>query len=133
MIEITDLSQVSEDIKKLNPDIFKGECSEGTAKKKKPSKYHNVHTILAGRTFASGKEAVRAGELALLLKAGEIFCLEFQVRFPLPGHGAYVADFVYLNKQLEPVIEDSKGVKTPMYKYKKKLFKERYGKEIKEV
>ncbi len=121
-----DLLNVSEDLKRRNPQVFQGI-------ERKPSKYKNVRTILMGRTFASGREAVRAGELALLLKAGEIFCLNFQVRFPLAGKTHYVADFVYLDKKLQVRAEDSKGFKTKEYLLKKRLFKERYGIEITEV
>ncbi len=130
MVRLDDLSQVGEAVRELNPGIFRWEADE---KKKKPRKYKNVRTFAVDRTFASGREEVRAGELNLLLRAGEIFCLNFQVRFPLPGKTVYIADFVYLDKQLEPVIEDAKGIKTPVYKLKKRQFAERYGKEIEEV
>ena len=43
-----------------------------------------------------------------------------------------MADFVYLeNGQL--VVEDVKGVRTPVYKLKKRLMAERFGIEVKET
>ncbi len=119
-----DLTNMSDDVKALNPHI---------GATPKASKYKNVKTYAAGMTFPSGREAVRAGELILLIKIFEIFCLCFQVRFPLPGKTEYVADFVYLNKKLEVVVEDSKGFRTRDFIRKKRQFKEAYGLDITEV
>ena len=99
------------------------------------SKYSNARAEFLGMTFQSGREAARAGELVLLEKHGEIFGLRLQVRFPLPGGVAYVADFVYLelvDDELRPVVEDAKGARTRAYINKAKQFKERYGLHIRE-
>lgn len=71
------------------------------------------------RKIDSQTEAVRLGELRLLLAAGKITNLEFQVRFPLmaarPGGvaekvGDYIADFVYRRAEDGArVIEDAKS------------------------
>lgn len=95
-------------------------------------KYHNKVTEYNGRSFDSAKEALRAKELDLLQKVGEIFCLNFQVPIPVAEKIKWIADFVYLDKNLNPVFEDVKGMKTQVYRLKRKLFKEKYGKEIKD-
>ena len=46
--------------------------------------------------------------------------------------GQYVADFVYYENGQE-VVEDVKGVRTPLYKWKRKHFAAHYGKEIRET
>ncbi len=115
----------SEDILKLNPEL--GELMP------RSSKYKNKRTFAVDRTFASGLEATRAGELNLLLRAKEIFCLCYQVSFPLHAKIEYVADFVYLNKELHTVVEDTKGFSTKEYRLKKKLFEDRYNISITEI
>lgn len=71
-------------------------------------------------------------------KEGIISDLQIQVPFVLiekSKYGTaikYVADFVY-NKDGNMVVVDAKGVKTPVYKLKSRLFAEKYGFEIKEV
>lgn len=128
----------SEDFIAANADVpadlntYYGKADE---KPKKRSKYNATKTLLDGITFDSGKEAKRYQELSLMLKAGQIFCLQVHVRFPIPGNAHYEGDFVYLDEQLNPVIEDVKSepTKTRLYRLKKKLFFEKYGKEITEV
>ncbi len=104
---------------------------------KRNPKYHNRRTPLVGRTFASGGEAARAAELELQLKVGDIYCLEYQVRINVANEGEepiwYVADFVYLDNMLRPVVEDYKGFRTPVFKLKKKLFKTKFKMSIREV
>ena len=122
-----------------------------------PSKYRNEKTEVDGIVFDSRKEANRYRELKMLEKAGEISDLRLQVKYELiPAQyemgtriqGSkvqtvercveravnYVADFVYKdNMTEETVVEDVKGMKTEVYKLKKKLLRWRYGIEIKEV
>lgn len=97
------------------------------------SKYRNSRTELDGVTYDSKKEARRAAELNLMLKSGEIVTLARQVRFRLTKGIEYVADFVYTTKDGEEIIEDVKGIKTDVYKLKKKLMKELRGIEILET
>lgn len=104
-----------------------------TCKNGRGNKYNANKTEFNNRTYDSGKEAARAADLQLMEKVGTIFNLGYQVRFPLPGNIYYVADFVYLDEKLKPVIEDVKGIKTPVYRMKKKLFEEKYGVDITEV
>jgi hypothetical protein len=102
------------------------------------SKYRNVKTVLDGITFASKREAMRYAELKLLAKAGKITGLECQPRFLLAVNGVkiatYVADFSYhaIGKS-EYIVEDAKGMKTPIYKLKAKLMKACHGIDIVEV
>ena len=117
----------SPDVLALNPQL-KNEVATVT-----PSKYHNARAESKGMTFQSGHEASVISSLVLLEERKLIFALRLQVRFPLAGSTVYVADACYLDDKLEPHIIDAKGVRTPEYRLKKKLFKEKYHKEIEEV
>lgn len=110
------------------------------------SKYGAVKTTVDGITFASKKEAHRFGELKLLREAGEIQHLQLQRALPLCAWnhgepvqiGKYVADFSYCTHvETAPcawcVLEDVKGFKTPMYRWKKRHVKAQYNIEISEV
>ncbi len=99
------------------------------------NKYGNKPTTIDGVRFASKKEAKRYGQLLLLQRAGEIAGLKLQPRYPLMVNGekvcVYVGDFEYTDgRSLEFVTEDAKGVKTPEFKLKAKLFRALYGREI---
>lgn len=101
------------------------------------NKYRNQRTVVDGIVFDSHKEACRWCELRLLERAGEIQSLQRQVAFeliPKSRHGRairYVADFVYIESG-QQVIEDVKGMRTDVYKLKKRMMAEQ-GKEIREV
>ena len=81
--------------------------------------------------FDSKHEACRYKELKILLSAGEITDLRLQVPYeimPTIKFGEetfrsikYVADFVYKDKNGIEIVEDAKGMKTDVYKMKKKL------------
>lgn len=79
-----------------------------------------------GKNFHSAGEASRYECLLMLQRAGEICDLETQVRFPLIVNGSlvceYVADFTY-RENGKLIIEDFKGVETPVFKIKASLFK----------
>lgn len=105
-------------------------------------KYNARKTAVDGITFDSRKEAERYKELKELQRVGKIDGLELQPRFTLmdgfryEGKAVrkieYVADFFYLDlSTYELIVEDVKGVKTDVYKLKKKLFLKRYGNEYK--
>lgn len=110
------------------------------------SKYNSRKTTVDGFTFDSKKEAKRYLELKQLEKDGLINDLQLQVPFVLippfeieiDGKKrkrrpiTYVADFVYY-KGNEKVIEDVKGLRTPVYKIKKKLFEYKFKTTIKET
>ncbi len=103
------------------------------------SKYSAIRTEVDGITFASKKEARRYSELKLLERAGKIFNLQLQPRYPVTVNGkkvcSYVGDFAYYTSGIlsSLVVEDAKGFKTPMYRLKAKLFEACYGFPITEV
>lgn len=102
---------------------------------KKAPKYRNVKTD----GYDSKREAKRAAELKLFERAGEITQLREQVKYELvpkqPGMRAmnYFADFVYVDKAGVQHVEDVKGVKTDVYRMKKKLMFQVHGILIEEV
>ena len=87
----------------------------------KRSKYGNKKTVLGNVVYDSQKEANRAFELGLLLKAGEIKNLKRQVKFEIVPKTKterakyYTADFVYEEKG-KVVIEDVKSNATVLDK-----------------
>lgn len=105
------------------------------------SKYGALPTMVDGIKFASKAEARRYGALRLLERAGEISELELQPRFPLIVHfwdeqeriGEYRGDFAYYDRLGERIVEDVKGFKTPLYKWKKRHVEAQYGIVIREV
>lgn len=105
---------------------------------KRRSKYGNKRVVINGRKFDSLKEASRGQELELLERTGHIRDLQFQVSLPCVVDGvkvcSYVADFVYVDARTNKrVVEDAKGMKTPIYRIKKKLVFALMGIEIQEV
>lgn len=101
-------------------------------------KYRNKKTSVDGIRFDSKREANRYMELKLLERAGIIKGLKRQVPYILIDKSRYgraikyVADFVYYEDD-KLVVEDVKGVRTPVYKLKKRLIAERFGIEVKET
>lgn len=110
---------------------------------RKKHKYNAKPTTVDGITFHSMKEAARYRELKLLEKAGEIRDLVLQVPLVLSAGndrrtsiGKYVADFVYQERIGEDWchrVEDVKGFKTPLYRWKKKHVEAQYGIVIREI
>jgi len=99
------------------------------------SKYSAKKTQVDGILFDSKGESERYLFLKLMERAGEIQNLELQPSFDIVWNKVkvckYKADFKYrLNG--EDVIEDFKGVKTPVYNLKKKLMLATFGIKIKE-
>ena len=94
------------------------------------NKYKAIKTVVDGIKFDSKKEARRYTQLKLMERAGSVTDLELQPRFDLIINetkcGFYKADFRYLYFGKE-VVEDVKGMKTPVYNLKKKLVKAIYG------
>jgi len=102
------------------------------------SKYHAIRTEVDGYVFDSRAEARRYEDLKLLERIGEIGDLELQPQFPIVVNGKkigkYIADFRYMDKvKKEVVIEDVKGMKTPVYRLKKKLVEAIYSVVITEI
>jgi hypothetical protein len=110
---------------------------------KRPHKYKAVRTEVDGVMFASKAEARRYQELRLLEKAGHVERLTMQPSYDLMvissglrtnKIGEYRADFSYYDVLARKhVIEDVKGFKTPLYRWKKKHVEAQYGIEIREV
>lgn len=128
----------------------------------KENKFHAEKCRAYGREFDSKAEADRYGELLLLQRAGEISNLECQVPYELipaqyetiPRYGkngkrlkdgkrcveksvVYYADFQYINKDGEKVVEDVKGFRESnayaLFTIKRKLMLQRYGIRVQEI
>ena len=102
------------------------------------TKYRAKPTVIDNIRFASKKEAQRYSELKLLEKAGAICRLELQPSFDVKLNNRHIcvyrADFTYWDESKgDLVIEDVKGVRTPVYKLKKKLVEAQYGIKIQEI
>lgn len=94
--------------------------------------------------YASRKEHRRANELRLMQRAGLISNLREQVSYELiPAQRgadgkvieracAYVADFVYTDQQGNTIVEDTKGMRTDVYRIKRKLMLHVHGIQITE-
>jgi hypothetical protein len=97
---------------------------------KKNNKYGAVKTTVDGIVFDSKREAVRYMELMVLQKNGQISRLELQPKYDCIINGkkicTYRADFRYFTKDRR-IVEDVKGVKTPVYILKKKLVEALYA------
>lgn len=107
-------------------------------------KYRNRPCQIGNEKYRSQREAKRHQDLLLLEKAGRISSLRREVPFEL-ARGVrfssakratpplrYVADFTYV-KDGEYTVEDSKGMRTPLYKAKRHLMLAIHGIEVKEV
>jgi hypothetical protein len=106
------------------------------------NKYNNRRTTIDGITFSSAREAKRYCELKILQRVGKITDLQLQPRFPIVIGDqkvcTYVGDFSYREQHAPDlagpvVIEDAKGVRTDIYKLKKRLMRAVHGVEIVEV
>ncbi len=105
-------------------------------KNKKNPKYQNKKVKYQDKVFDSALERDRYIELSRLQRAGKIRNLVLQVKFPLIEKytvlknnkkeaikgSSYYADFAYYDTNNNLIIEDIKGVVTPTYSLKKKLF-----------
>src|SRR5687767_11582230 len=116
-------------------------------------KYGAKTCMIDGIRFHSLAEGRRYCELKLLEKAGEIHGLGLQPSFPLTAPargnagpyerafiGEYRADFIYCQcrrgakcDKTQLVVEDVKGMATPLYKWKKKHFEAQYNMQITET
>lgn len=118
-------------------------------------KYGNKKIYADGEVFDSKKEYRRWNELIMLVKAKEITGLQRQVKYVLipaqrepdltgPRGGirrgklierevAYIADFVYTDRDGNTIVEDCKGVRTKEYILKRKMMLFFHGIRIKET
>lgn len=103
------------------------------------AKYHARKVIIDGYKFDSIREGDRYCELKMLEEAHVITGLEIHPAFMLQEHFrhdgkmeraiTYEADFRY-EENGKVIVEDVKGMKTEVYKIKRKLFLKRYGEEV---
>lgn len=123
---------------------------------KPKSKYHNETVTVDGIRYDSKNEALRHNFLKIMEQASEIHNLRYHVKYELipaiteevvvhlktkdkivtktvQSARYYEADFVYINKSGEEVVEDFKGQETELFKFKAALFRYKYGKDIKIV
>lgn len=82
------------------------------------------------------REATRCAELHWAWHAGGLQNLRLQPRYPLTVNGqrvaTYVADFEY-QRDGRHVVEDAKGVRTPVYVLKRALMRALYAITVEEV
>lgn len=105
------------------------------------SKYGNVKTVYKGQTFDSGKEAGYAKLLDTLRRAknerDRVVSYETQFIYEIKVNGKhianYFADFLVFYADGHSEVIDVKGVRTDVYKLKKKLVEAIHGIEIKEI
>lgn len=149
----------ADDIKGFSPEMQRQIINKTVAeekhrnqKKQSQSKYRNVKEKRGALTFDSKKEARHYDDLVLRQNNGEIRDLKLQPEFTLQEafttlEGTriqavrYRADFSYT----EPItdddgntywvlrVEDAKGVRTDVYRLKRKWFRDKYGFDITEV
>lgn len=101
-------------------------------------KYRNIRTEYNGRMYDSKKEAKHAAQLDMMRLATDptqrVLGYKPQVRFSLEVKGkkigVYVADFVVVFADNRSEVQDVKGMKTSLYKWKKKHFEAQYGEKI---
>lgn len=92
----------------------------------KPCEYENIK-------FASKKEAKRYLELKALQRLGEVIFFLRQTPFHLTGGVKYVCDYLVFWQDGYVTIEDVKGMRTDMYKLKKKQVETLYPITITEI
>jgi len=91
------------------------------------SKYHAKRTTVDGIAFASKAEASFYSTLQLLKAGGKIESFQCQVPFTLYADIVYICDFlVKFPGGFERVV-DVKGVMTPEFRIKRKLWVKDYG------
>ena len=100
---------------------------------RRPQKYGAVRVKTGEGSFDSRAEHARWCELKLLERGKVIRNLEHHVKFPFALNGveigSYEADFVYFEND-KRIVEDSKGVKTPVFELKAKMMRAFYGIEV---
>ena len=102
------------------------------------TKYGNIPQRVDGIFFHSKKEARHYKVLKSMQQAGIIRDLETQPKFKLDINGThicnYFADFKYFDNELDrEVIVDVKGVRTQVYKLKKRLMLAIHDIEVEEI
>lgn len=100
----------------------------------KGNKFHAIKTTVDGQEFDSKAEASWFMGLIQREKAGHIRNLQRQVKYPLAANGIHIADYiadaVYEQSKgaiWQTIVSDMKGVVTPVFRLKAKLFAANYG------
>ena len=129
---VTVPDELPEDGKIISPDDLI------RAAEKRRNKYGNRITYIDGKRFDSIHEAQIYQELKLRVAAGELRCILRQVRFDLAETEKlqYVSDFVIIYPDMRIEVLDAKSEatrKNKVYVIKKKLMREKWGIEIREV
>ncbi len=132
---MTHNTNFSDDVLRLNPELC---AATDAAQDAKPSKYHARRAEANGEQFDSGAECSRYQMLLLQERGGDIRNLKRQPRFDLIVNGVnvgyYKADYEYdLVATGAHIVEDCKGVRTPVYRLKRKLMKALYNIDILET
>lgn len=105
-------------------------------------KYRAIRTQARdGIWFSSKKECFRYEQLLILQKAKLISDLKIQVKMPVAINGIhvfnYICDFIYWDRKNPDapllVYEDCKGMRTPVYKLKKRCVEAYYRTKITET
>lgn len=113
------------------------ELAKTTRRRQGRIPHQRTYSAIIGRTFDSKGECARAETLWAEQQAGRISNLRFQTSFPIAVNGqkvcTYRADFTYLDGNGDAVVEDFKGVRTDVYKLKRRLLKAAWGIEILET
>lgn len=110
------------------------------------NKYRSKPCQVGGEKYRSQRERDRHQALLLLQRSGQIGDLKREVPFELiPGIKIdgedrkrpavrYVADFVYADlKSGRQIVEDAKGMQTPMYRLKKHMMATIRGIHVREA
>jgi len=104
----------------------------------KQSKYHAIRTQNADGTWSDSlREARFDAQIMLLQHDPKTARVVRKEKFPIVVNGekicTFVSDWFVEKKTGEKIVYDAKGVKTPIYKLKKKLVKALYGLDIVEL
>ena len=103
--------------------------SENSAMWSKRHKYNAKRVMREGIQFDSMMEADRYRELQMLERAGQISSLRPHPVYELFSNGVLVCSYkgdAYYLENGKPVCEDTKGVSTPIFRLKAKLFRANY-------
>jgi len=126
-----------------------GSIPSNQVKEPKEAKYHNVKNEYQGIQFDSLKETAYYKKLLILQKYGEVVKIELQPEYPyiityclpLPSDQGnnliqkvkYIADFLVTYADGHVEIADVKGIKTAIYRRKKRIVEKLYSLKITEI
>lgn len=96
-------------------------------------KFKAIPTEVDGKRFASKKEAKYYADNKLRVKSGEVLFFLMQVPLLLPGGTVYRVDFVNFHADGSVHFVDVKGMRTQVYKIKKREIEAIYPITIEEV